>query len=118
MTAIAVGVAATEAGAARGARDRRSGRVRGRRASPPSSPCVGGTLYRVKKTSIYLEPSLDRELTRAAAERGITKAELIRRTLTQAIATKRPRIRAIGVGEGPGDVSANVDRYLEGFGRD
>ena len=26
------------------------------------------------------------------------------------------RITAIGVGEGPGDVADNVDRYLDGFG--
>jgi Ribbon-helix-helix protein, copG family len=75
----------------------------------------------VKKTSIYLEPELDRALARLAAARGITKAEAIRRALTEAAAdAPRPRITAIGVVEGPRDVSENVDRYLEetGFGRD
>ncbi|HEY3184456.1 MAG TPA: CopG family transcriptional regulator [Gaiellaceae bacterium] len=74
----------------------------------------------MKKTSIYLEPELDRALARLARERGITKAEAIRRALADAVsATRRPRITAIGVGEGgPGDVSENVDRYLEGFGED
>jgi hypothetical protein len=82
-------------------------------------PRLQGTLCRVKKTSIYLDPALDRDLARAAARRGITKAELIRRTLTAAVSdVPRPRIKAIGVGKGPGDVSADVDRHLAetGFG--
>jgi predicted nucleic acid-binding protein len=36
----------------------------------------------LKKTSIYLDEELDHGLARRAAEEGITKAELIRRTLT------------------------------------
>ena len=75
----------------------------------------------MKKTSVYLEPELDRALARLAGARGITKAELIRRSLAAAVATEsRPRITAIGLFEGPGDVADNVDRYLEewGFGRD
>jgi hypothetical protein len=84
----------------------------------PSS--TGGTLYKVKKTSIYLEPELDRALARLARERGITKAEVIRRALADAVGpSRRPRLRAIGViAEGPTDVSENVDRYLAGFGED
>jgi hypothetical protein len=74
----------------------------------------------VKKTSIYLEPELDRALARRAAAEGVTKAELIRATLRASVGrSAQPRITAIGVGEGPGDVADNVDRYLaEGFGRD
>jgi predicted transcriptional regulator len=75
----------------------------------------------VKKTSIYLEPELDRALARYAAARGISKAEAIRRAISDVVdSTPRPRITAIGVGEGPGDVAENHDRYLlEGdFGRD
>lgn len=67
----------------------------------------------MKKTSIYLQPELDRALSRAATAAGLTKAELIRRTLKEAIAERRrPRIAAIGVGEGPGDVADSVDQYL------
>lgn len=79
-----------------------------------------GTLCRVKKTSIYLEPEHDRTLARRAEREGITKAELIRLTLRRALTEEpRPRITAIGIIEGPGDVADNVDRYLaEGFGRD
>jgi predicted transcriptional regulator len=75
----------------------------------------------VKKTSIYLDPALDRALARYAALRGISKAEAIRRAVADVVVpTPRPRISAIGVGEGPGDLAENHDRYLsEGdFGRD
>ncbi|MDQ3895009.1 MAG: ribbon-helix-helix domain-containing protein [Actinomycetota bacterium] len=67
----------------------------------------------MKKTSIYLEPDLDRALARLAAERGISKAEAIRRALAEAVAGgRRPRITAIGVGEGPGGVADDADRHL------
>ncbi len=74
----------------------------------------------MKKTSIYLEPELDRALARYAKAQGISKAEAIRRSVTATVAnTPRPRITAIGVAEGPGDISENDERYLlEGFGRD
>ncbi len=74
----------------------------------------------MKKTSLYLDPQLDRALGRLAAQGGITKAEAIRRALAQAVADAppRPRITAVGVGEGPGDVADAVDRHLAqtGFG--
>ena len=78
-----------------------------------------GTLYRVKKTSIYLEAGLDRALARRAAAAGVTKAELIRRALRDAVdGEAQPRLRAIGVGSGPGWISSDVDRALResGFG--
>ncbi|CAN5669946.1 hypothetical protein BH23CHL8_BH23CHL8_16810 [soil metagenome] len=74
----------------------------------------------MKKTTVYLEPELDRALARLAAERGVTKAEAIRMALRQAAArVERPRITAIGVAQGPGDVAGDVDRHLAetGFGR-
>ena len=71
----------------------------------------------MKKTSLYLEPELDRALDQLAAQDGVSKAEAIRAALRKAVAeVHRPRITAIGVGEGPGDVADNVDRYLDGFG--
>ena len=73
----------------------------------------------MKKTSIYLDHDLDRAQTRLARARGLTKAETIRRTLAAAVADDaRPRLTAIGVGEGPGDVADDVDRHLDesGFG--
>jgi ribbon-helix-helix CopG family protein len=76
----------------------------------------------MKKTSIYLEPELDYAIARVARSQGITKAEAIRRAVAAAVeqAPPRARITAIGVGSGPGDVSADVDRHLAetGFGED
>jgi predicted transcriptional regulator len=74
----------------------------------------------VKKTSIYLDAELDRALARLARARGITKAEAIRRTLAEAVAaTDRPRIAAIGIGDGPGNLSTETDRHLaDGFGEE
>jgi len=71
------------------------------------------------KTSVYLDPSLDRALARVAAAEGVTKAEFIRRVLEEAVrGSRRPRIRAIGVGAGPSDGADDVDRRLAetGFG--
>ena len=67
----------------------------------------------MKKTSIYLEPELDAALSRMADRQGITKAELIRRSLRAATeGDPRPRLAAIGIGQGPVDVSADVDKHL------
>ena len=80
---------------------------------------MGGTLYGVKKTTVYLDRELDRAIARLAAGHGVTKAEAIRRALAQAVrGVRRPRITAIGLGEGPGDVADDIDRHLAetGFG--
>lgn len=67
----------------------------------------------MKKTSLYLEPEVDAALSRIARKREITKAELIRRSLRDvAAAEEHPRLTAIAVGRGPGDVSADTDRHL------
>lgn len=73
----------------------------------------------MKKTSVYLDPEVDEGLARLAAIEGVTKAELIRRSLARtAQRASRPRLTAIGVGHGPGDVADDVDQYLSdsGFG--
>jgi hypothetical protein len=73
----------------------------------------------VKKTSIYLEPELDLALARRASLVGVTKAELIRQALRVAVGdATQPRLKAIGVGSGPGWISSDIDRALResGFG--
>lgn len=74
----------------------------------------------MKKTSLYIEPEVDAALSRRAQAEGISKAELIRRSLrTTAHGAPRPRLLALGVIEdAPPDVSENVDHYLAltGFG--
>lgn len=80
---------------------------------------MGGTIGGVKKTTIYLEPELDRALGRLAARRHVSKAEVIRTALRDAASRiERPRIGAIGLVHGPGDVADSVDRHLAetGFG--
>ncbi len=82
---------------------------------------VGGRLLEVKKTSLYIEPEVDRQLARRAAQEGITKAELIRRALAAIAAERqRPRPAARGVFEGPADLADDADRHLaeSGFGED
>lgn len=72
----------------------------------------------VKKTSIYIDPAVDRALARRAATEGTTKAALIREALADAAApAMRVKPRG-GVFAGPGDLSQNVDYYLDGFGED
>jgi len=74
----------------------------------------------MKKTTVYLEPWLDRDLKLIAEQEGKSKAEVIREALaTRAMAAIQPRIKAIGISDaGPTDMADNVDRYLEGFGED
>jgi hypothetical protein len=74
----------------------------------------------MKKTSLYLDPDVDRALARRAAAEGTTKAALIRDALTAAAAETSPaKPRACGVFDGPGDLSQDVDGYLArtGFGQ-
>lgn len=81
---------------------------------------VGGNLPApMKKTSIYIEDSVDLALSRRAAADGTTKAELIRGALRQAAAGSvgvKPRAR--GVFEGPADLAEETDGHLasSGFG--
>ena len=73
----------------------------------------------MKKTTVYLEPELDRAVGRLADSKGVSKAEAIRVALREATSqVARPRITAIGVTHGPGDVAGDVDRHLAetGFG--
>lgn len=76
----------------------------------------------MKKTSIYLEPSVDEALAKRAAEEGLSKAEFIRRGLASLVTRpKRPKAKG-GVYQSPDGRSAanNVDRWLAetGFGED
>jgi hypothetical protein len=64
----------------------------------------------MKKTSIYLEPELDMELARVAHGDGVTKAELIRRTLRRAVEQHpQPQITAIGLDRDPKPVELSLE---------
>jgi hypothetical protein len=74
----------------------------------------------VKKTSIYLDDELDRALAKRAADEGLTKAELIRRTLAGVVARpSRPKPQVGVFDSGLGDLSTATDEHLKrtGFGR-
>ena len=75
----------------------------------------------LKKTSIYLDEELDHSLARKAAEEGVTKAELIRRSLEGVVhKPKRPMPKSIGIIKGPvpHDLAQNAEKYMDGFGED
>jgi Ribbon-helix-helix protein, copG family len=84
---------------------------------------TGGRWYswavRKIKTSIYIDYDVDRALARRAAAQRTTKAALIRDALADAAAPAM-HVKPLGCGvfEGPGDLSANVDKHLDGFGED
>ena len=73
----------------------------------------------MKKTSIYIQPEVDRALGRRAVAEGTTKAALIRDALTRAAGEgERIRPQAAGVFHGPEDLAESADSYLDrtGFG--
>jgi len=53
------------------------------------------TLYRVKKTSIYLEPELDAAIKRRADVLGISKAEAIRRAVARDLGVQKQPLRVL-----------------------
>lgn len=71
----------------------------------------------MKKTSLYIDPEVDRALARRAAAEGLTKAEFVRRVLSDAV-SERVQPRARGVFEGARDLGSEADRHLAetGFG--
>ncbi len=71
----------------------------------------------MKKTSVYLDPALDRALARRAAQERIAKAELLRRIVAEAVGESiRPKPVGRGVFEGPKDLGSAVDQHLTGTG--
>ena len=63
----------------------------------------------MKKTSVYLDDELDRALARRAAEEGLSKAELIRRTLAGVVA--RPsRPTAVAVFDSGSEGAGSADK--------
>jgi hypothetical protein len=74
----------------------------------------------MKKTSLYIDDSIDRALAVRAAERGITKAELIRSSLSAVVSRPhriKPRAIAL-VADGKPGIARDIDSYLDetGFG--
>ena len=83
---------------------------------PPRTPTYG-TVYGMRKTTVYLPDDLKRELERVAAARGCSEAELIReavRTLAGEAVSRRPRLPLFKSGKR--GLAERIDRALAGFG--
>jgi hypothetical protein len=72
----------------------------------------------MKKTSLYIDDSVDRALAVRAAERGITKAELIRSALGAVAADPhRAKPQAIAlVKDGKPEIARDIDSFLDATG--
>ena len=73
----------------------------------------GGTIYGMRKTTVYLPESLKRDVERQARQRSCSEAEVIRQAIQDAVSRPKPRSGII-----PGDSSwaERVDDLLDGFG--
>ncbi len=77
-------------------------------------------MYGMVKTTVYLPEDLKRRLANAAAARGVSEAELIRRGIEYVLPPEQPpKPRAPLFASGDGTLAERVDDLLaEGFGRD
>lgn len=66
---------------------------------------MGGTLYRVKKTSVYLTEEEAQRLRALALSTGRSQADLVREGIRSVLARKqqRPKFRSMGLGVGTGE---------------
>lgn len=78
---------------------------------PPSA--IGGTIYGMIKTTIYLPESLKREVARRARQRSCSEAEVIRQAIRDAVVRPKPRSGIIACDDLLG---RRIDDYLQGFG--
>ena len=75
-------------------------------------------MYGMKKTTVYLPDDLKRALTRVAAERQLSEAELLREavaTITAAAEAPAPRLPLFRA-KGP-SIAGDIDKALKGFGQ-
>jgi hypothetical protein len=76
-----------------------------------------GKVYGMQKTTVYIPEDVKRALTRVAAARGVSEAELIRealQVLTAEATPPKPRLPLFRSGK-PG-LAERVDEALDGFG--
>jgi hypothetical protein len=74
-------------------------------------------MYGMQKTTVYIPEDVKRALSRIAAARGVSEAELIRQalqTLTAQAAPPRPRLPLFKSGKPR--LAEQVDEALAGFG--
>jgi hypothetical protein len=69
----------------------------------------------VDKTTLYLPADLKAAVKRAASERGISEAEVIRESLRLTVGQRRPRPRG-GLFASGAPIARQADDHLVGFG--
>ena len=76
-------------------------------------------MYGMMKTTVYLPEDLKASLSRVAAERGRSEAELIREAIQALVGggtPPRPRVPLVATALGDPTAAERVDELLEGFG--
>lgn len=76
---------------------------------------TGGTIHGMQKTTLYLPGDLKSAVKRAAAQQGVSEAEIIRQSIRQSVGQVRPRPRG-GLFRGEQPVARQADQALSGFG--
>lgn len=69
----------------------------------------------MNKTTLYLPDDLRQAVKAAAAREDVSEAEVIRRSIRQAVGTERPRPRGALFSSGK-PMARNADQLLDGFG--
>lgn len=69
----------------------------------------------MEKTTLYLPEDLKAAIKRTAAQQGISEAEVIRRSVRQAVGDVRPRPRG-GLFASGKPIARQADELLAGFG--
>lgn len=82
-------------------------------------PRMYGSMYGMRKTTVYLPEELKAALERVAAAEGRSEAELIRAAVQEKVSAldrPRPRVPLWPAGFVDPTVAERVDELLEGFG--
>lgn len=88
---------------------------------PPTYGTVYGTMSRPKKTTIYLQPELKKDIERAAKLERRSEADVIRDAVSEYVDERfkpqPPRIPLVPYGLGAPDIAERAEELLDGFGR-
>ena len=80
-----------------------------------------GTMYGMRKTTVYLPDELKKSLEHMAREEQRSEAEIIREAIQAVVSSRelpRPRLPLIPEGLGEPSAAERVDELLEGLGRE
>jgi hypothetical protein len=78
-----------------------------------------GTIYGMKRTTVFLPEELKAKLERAAAARGRSEADLIREGVRLVLAEREPPKPTIPLfSSGMPGIAERIDEALEGFGEE